>query len=106
MLSIRDENAIESALARPQNGLAYEPDCDLATLAAAYGYGLATNHGYSDGNKRIAFMAMYTFLGLNGLEIVVEEVEVVQLMNDVARQAFGEVKLAEWLRAHLIPLEI
>ncbi|NIP87774.1 MAG: type II toxin-antitoxin system death-on-curing family toxin, partial [Gammaproteobacteria bacterium] len=58
---VRDENALESALARPRNKWAYDPDADLAALAAAYGYGLATNHGYNDGNKRIAFMAMYVF---------------------------------------------
>lgn len=106
MRGIKDENALESALARPRNKWAYEPDSDLATLAAAYGYGLATNQGYSDGNKRIAFIAMYTFLGLNGLEIVAEDVEVVQLMLDVASHACDEAGLATWLRSHLAPLTI
>lgn len=106
MPSIKDENALESALARARNKWAYEPDSDLATLAAAYGYGLATNHGYSDGNKRITFSVMYTFLGLNGIEILAEEVEVVQLMRDLASQLCDEATLVIWLRAHAAPFEL
>lgn len=103
---IKDENALESALSRPRNKWAYEPDSDLTTLAAAYGYGLATNHGYSDGNKRITFAVLYTFLGLNGMEIVAEEVEVVQLMRELASHACDEAELVIWLRAHTLPFEI
>src|SRR3972149_5756002 len=66
---VRDENALESALARPRNKWAYDPESDLATLAAAHGYGLATNHPYRDGNKRIAFLTMVIFLGLNGRDL-------------------------------------
>ena len=62
----RDEGLLESALARPQHKFAYAKRPDLATLAAAYAFGLARNHGYVDGNKRTAFMAAYVFLGLNG----------------------------------------
>lgn len=103
MPGIKDENALESALGRPRNKWAYEPDVDLATLAAAYGFGLATNHGYSDGNKRIAFMSMYTFLGLNGLEIRAPEPEIVHLMISVATHERDEAALAEWVRAHIVP---
>ncbi len=98
---IKDENAWESALARPRNRWAYEPDSDLFDLAAAYWYGLATNHGYSDGNKRIAFVATYTFLGLNGWEIVASEPEVVPLVLDVAANHCTEEELATWLRDHV-----
>jgi death-on-curing protein len=76
----------------------YGRDVDLAGLAAAYGYGLAKNHGFVDGNKRIGFMAMYVFLRLNGLEIETSESEVVTVMTDVASGALGEEGLAEWLR--------
>ncbi len=100
---IRDENALESALARPRQKWTYEPGADLCLLAAAYGYGLARNHGYGDGNKRIAFVAMYTFLGVNGLEIVAPETEVVRLMVDVAAGARDETSLADWLREHVEP---
>ena len=100
---IKDENALESALARPRHKWAYEPESDLCALAAAYGYGLANNHAYSDGNKRIAFVAMYTFLGVNGWEILAPEPQVVQLMVDVASGMCDEVELATWLREHLGP---
>jgi death-on-curing protein len=100
---VRDENALESALGRPRDKWAYEPDADLATLAAAYGFGLAKNHAYNDGNKRIAFVAMYTFLGLNDLEIEAPEPAVVQLMVSVASGTTSESELATWLREHTIP---
>jgi death-on-curing protein len=93
---VRDEAALESALART-------PSADLAKLAAAYGYGLARNHGYSDGNKRIAFTVMYTFLGLNGLEVEASEPAVVHLMVHVASGACTEEQLAEWLRENTVP---
>src|SRR4051794_15559763 len=66
---VRDEDMLESALARPQQKWAYADSPDLATLAAAYAFGLAKNHGYVDGNKRVAFMAAYVFLGLNGKDL-------------------------------------
>jgi death on curing protein len=101
---IKDDNALESALARPRHKWAYEPQSDLCDLAAAYGFGLATNHGYSDGNKRIAFLAMYVFLGINGWEIVAAEPAIVQLMKDVAARRLDEKALAAWLRQHIEPL--
>ena len=102
---IRDENALESALARPRNRAAYEDDSDLVVLAAAYGFGLATSHPFNDGNKRISFLAMYVFLGLNGLEIEAEEAEVVELMVDVAAGRRTEAEIEEWLRDHTTPGE-
>jgi death-on-curing protein len=99
----KDENALESALARPRHKWTYQPESDLCALAAAYGFGLARNHGYSDGNKRIAFVAMYTFLGVNGLEIIAPEPQVVRLMIDVASGRCDEEQLATWLRAHVEP---
>ena len=99
MPGIRDDNALESALARPRNKWAYEPRTDLASLAAAYGYALATSRGFGDGNKRIAFVAMYTFLGLNGFDLVADETEVVALMVELASGALDETALTTWLRA-------
>lgn len=101
---IRDENLLESALARPRNKLAYSPEADLAELAAAYGFGLARNHPFLDGNKRIALVAMYVFLGLNGLELEAPEKEVVELMLEVARGDRDETALAHWLRLHTLKL--
>lgn len=99
---IRDENALESALARARNKWAYESITDPAVLAAAYGYGLATNHPYRDGNKRIAFLAMMIFLGLNGWDLEAPEAEVVSAMLTVAAGRLSESQLAEWLRKHMV----
>lgn len=104
LFGIKDENALKAALARPRHKRAYEPESDLCALAAAYGYGLATTHGYSDGSKRIAFVAMYTVLFVNGWEIVAAEPEVVRLMLDVASGACDEETLATWLREHVDPV--
>ena len=101
---VRDENALESALARPLNRAADDTRCGLADLAAAYGFGLATSHPFNDGNKRVAFLAMYVFLGLNGLEIVAEETEVVEIMVAVAGGRCGEDELADWLCSHVTSL--
>lgn len=95
---VRDENALESALARARNKWAYESAPDPAALAAAYGYGLATSHPYHDGNKRIAFLAMVMFLGLNGWDLDASESEVVSTMLAVADGSYSEPELAEWLR--------
>lgn len=103
---VRDNSALESALARPRQKWSYDPNADLALLAAAYGYGLAKNHGYNDGNKRIAFAVMYTFLGLNGLEIDAPEPSVVRLMLDVASGTCPEAQLVEWIRDNVVPFEM
>ena len=99
---LNDENGLESALARPRHKWAYEPDTDVATLAAAYGFGLTTNHGYRDGNKRVAFLAMYVFLGVNGWELDAPEPEVVDVMLRVADHRSSERELAAWVRAHMV----
>ncbi len=101
---LRDEAALESALARPTQKWAYDAEADLALLAAAYGFGLATNHPYRDGNKRAAFLAMAIFLGLNGFEIEAPDAEVVTVMVGVAAGQLKERRLADWVRAHLVPL--
>jgi death-on-curing protein len=98
---LRDENALESALARPQNRWHYERSVDLAELAAAYGWGLTTSHPYRDGNKRAAFLAMATFAELNGYELNATDAEVVQVMLAVADHGMCEGELAAWLRTHL-----
>lgn len=98
---LRDENALESALARPRQRWAYEPESGLASLAAAYAFGLARSHPFNDGNKRIAFLAMAVFLGINDVELDIAEEEVVAVMLDLARGDLGEQALADWLRRHL-----
>lgn len=98
---IRDENALESALARPRHRLAYEGGSGLNELAAAYGYALTTSHPFNDGNKRLGFLAMYVFLGLNGREIVAEETEVVELMIAIAGGRRSEAEIVDWLSNHV-----
>ncbi len=99
---LSDENALESALARPRNKLSYAPDSDLATLAAAYAFGLVTNHGYRDGNKRVAFLAAYVFLGLNGWDLIASETEVVAVTVALAAGEMSEAEFAEWIRSNVI----
>lgn len=97
---IRDQGALESALGRPQNKWAYEGG-DLATLAAAYAFGIARNHGFVDGNKRAALLALVTFLGLNGVEFLVEEAEAVVMIRDLAAGSVSEDGLIRWIRDNL-----
>ena len=70
----------------------------MPTLAAAYGFGLVKNHPYRDGNKRIGFLAMITFLGLNGYDFAAEEAEIVARIIAVAEGSLSETGLAEWVR--------
>jgi len=100
---VREEGLIESALERPRNRWAYEEMVDLADLAAAYGYGLVKNHGFVDGNKRVAFMAAYAFLGLNDFDLDASEPEVVRIMLDLASSNLTELDFASWIRKHWIP---
>ncbi len=97
---VRDENALESALARPKQRLAYGRRVDVARLAACYGFGLARNHPFRDGNKRVAFLVMVVFLELNGYELEVTEAEVVTLMVRLSAGLVAEASLAGWLRRH------
>lgn len=102
LYGIRDEGAVESALARARSQWDYAEERDLAVLAAAYGFGLTRSHGYSDGNKRIGFMAMAVFLDLNGLELDAPEPDVVQMMLAIAAGELSEAELAAWSREHAI----
>ncbi len=102
-LGLRDRGLLESALERPRNPLHYEPDSDLPTLADAYGFGLANNQPFVDGNKRVAFQAMYLFLGLNVLGVDAPEEEVVAVVLSLASGGVDESDLADWLRQHSTP---
>jgi death on curing protein len=90
---------LESALVRPQNLYSYQ-QADLFSLAAAYGYGIAKNHAFIDGNKRTAFMVMFTFLQVNGWRLVLPEPAVVLTMPQVANGIVTESVLADWLRGN------
>lgn len=97
------DGLIESALRRPRERFHYEPDTDLAAAAAAYLFGLVKNHGYVDGNKRIAFAAAVTFLHLNGLRLSAGEAAAYDAVLGVAAGRYTETWLAEWFRNHSRP---
>jgi death-on-curing protein len=98
--AVRDDNLLESALARPQQQWHYRETTDIPALAAAYGFGLVKNHPYRDGNKRIGFLAMVTFLGLNGHELHATDAEVVAEILGLAAGDVSEESLAGWIRQH------
>lgn len=97
---IRDEGAVESALARPRNLVAYgEPDA--ADLAAAYAYGLARSHGFSDGNKRTAWIVARLFLADNGYHLQFDKIDAVKVVTALAAGLLAESELAAWFRERL-----
>ena len=94
------DDLIESALARPQHKFAYGAEADIAELGAAYLFGLAKNHGYVDGNKRVGFAAAATFLLLNGVRLTATEPDAYDLVISVVEGRSGEEEVAAWIRAH------
>jgi death on curing protein len=93
-----DENALGATLARPQQLEHYSnPAAILPQLAAAYGFGFAKNHCFSDGNKRIALVAVDVFLQLNGYELVASEVDATVTFQTLAAGEFDESQLVEWI---------
>ncbi len=94
---VRDLAALESALGGPRNRWVYEQG-DLAALAAAYAFGVARNHPFVDGNKRMALLALTVFLGLNGIDFVADEAEAAVIFRDLAAGLVNEEGLARWIR--------
>ena len=98
---LRDENALDAALARPQHVYAYEPDVDLARLAAAYGFGLVRDHPFNDGNKRAGFLAIGLFLSLNGRMLVTDQVDAVNVIIRIASGKCSEKDLKAWISSRI-----
>lgn len=98
---IRDEGLLDSTLAQAEStfdgGLLHE---DLRQRAAAYGFHLCRNHPLIDGNKRIAAVAMGTFLGIHGEANDFDEVGLFLTVTAVAEGQMDKAELAVWLRAH------
>lgn len=103
LLGIRDENALDAALARARHKWAYDRGADAASLAAAYAFGICTGHPFRDGNKRVSFLAAVMFLGLNGLAFAAPDDEVVERMTGLASGSLGEEAMARWLRSRTEP---
>jgi death on curing protein len=98
---LRDEGLLDSALARPVNKVLYERCDDLAALAAAYGFGLARNHAFVDGNKRAAFLGIGVFLSINGKSLTADPVNAIETMLALAAGSLDEAALAEWIRGNI-----
>ena len=96
---VRDANVFESAMVRPVNLAAYgEPD--LASLAAAYAFGLARNHAFVDGNKRTAYVVAEIFLALNGVKLTSSDADGILTFVALAAGDLTEAVLADWFRAN------
>jgi death-on-curing protein len=101
----RDEGLLEAAVACPQQLFSYgDPEPDICALAAAYTTGVVRNHPFVDGNKRTGFLAAYTFLGVNGLELTASEVEATSMVLALAAGEMEEKVFAQWLRERTEPI--
>ena len=101
---VRDARLLESAMARPQNLVAYgEPDA--AELAAAYAFGIARNHPFVDGNKRTAAVVSETFLVLNGYQLAASDAELVVAFLALAAGELSEEEIVDWFQTHLAPTQ-
>ena len=97
---LRDAGALANAMDRARNLAAYgEPD--VAALAAAYAFGIARNHPFTDGNKRSAAVISETFLALNGQRLDASDAELVVVFLALAAGDLSEAELADWFREHL-----
>jgi death on curing protein len=94
---LRDDGLLRSAIERPVNKWHYEQS-ELPELAAAYAFGLAKNHAFVDGNKRIAFMSMMTFLRKNGVRFAPEQALATKIIMSLAAGEVSEESLARWIR--------
>lgn len=94
---LRDRGLLVSALAAPRNHFAYGQR-DLYVLATAYANGITRNHPFADGNKRMAFMAAYTFLAINGIDFNASETDVVAMVLGLSTRSISEAEFAAWLK--------
>jgi death-on-curing protein len=94
---LRDEGMLRSALERRANKWTYE-QASLAELAAAYAFGLAKNHAFVDGNKRIAFMAMMVFLAKNGVSFAPDPAQATKIILSLAAGEVSEESFTRWIR--------
>ena len=97
---VRDDGALQSALARPRNRWEYG-EGDVVVLAAAYAFGIARNHPFVDGNKRTAWTVANIFLALNDHELVFDEPDAIRAVERLAAGTLSEDELADWFRGHL-----
>jgi death-on-curing protein len=103
-LGILETGLITSSLNKPKNVFHYAENSDIFYLAAVYGYGFIKNHCFLDGNKRVALIAVYTFLAINGFELVASDADVVSMFSGLAAsqasQATDVETLCQWLKVN------
>jgi death-on-curing protein len=97
---VRSPELLDSALARPQTTAAYVEDADATVVGAMYAIAIAHNHPFIDGNKRVAWAAMRTFLQLNGVTLVFERAEAVHEMLALASGERTDEQFTDWVRRH------
>ena len=98
---LRDQGLLESALARPQNIHTYNNASTLTELAAAYGFGIARNNAFVDGNKRAALLSIGLFLSINGFRLTADQTDTISVITGVASGDVDEAALAAWLAANV-----
>ena len=101
---IRDEFLLDSALAKPQNVSAYDPEASVFRLAASYAFGIARNHAFVDGNKRTALVVSIVFLNRNGWDLEASREEVYRTFLDLADGSLTEEELAAWFAAKTVAI--
>jgi death on curing protein len=100
MPGVRDLGLLESALARAQWLCEFDSEADLHRFGAAYAFGIAKNHPFVDGNKRVGYLSAYTFLRFNGWHVAARQADAVRAMLALAGGSLSEADFAAWLRGH------
>lgn len=101
-VGLRDAAMLDSALGRPKDKWRYDPVTSVFSLAAAYGFGIARNHPFVDGNKRTALLAMRAFLFLNGYHLTPDEIETVTVVEGLAAGTVDEASVANWIESNTV----
>ena len=101
LAGLRQEATHEAALGRPQHLHTYEPESNLARLAAAYGFGIVRDHPFNDGNKRVGFLAIGLFLACNSRTLIADPVEAIAIILRLAEGKLPEQEIAAWIRDNL-----
>lgn len=95
---MRDAGMLESALGRPRNLWVYsETPPSLTRLAAAYAFGISSNHPFVDGNKRTALVVSFAFLDINGIAVTASQEDAYRIILGLAAGEISELQIAEWL---------
>ena len=102
---VRDENALESAIARPEQFAAYAETISIATLGATLAWALLRNHAFVDGNKRAALAALTIFVDINGHQLTCSEVEETAMVLRAAASEITEAEWIAWVQRVVAPLE-